>query len=276
MVKRVYDIVLLFKEYVLLALYLLLAIALLALNDTPQIRTIRSLTLAVTGTLQSALSVLPNYFGLYDQNRILRELNLTLSDEVSRLREAKLENIRLRRMLGLKDRAPLQYIAANVVGVQNQPLRNSITIDVGARDSVRTDMPVVTDQGLVGKVVAVSGAHAIVQLLLHKDMRVSAKDQRSRVDGIIRWEGGAYLSLSNVAKSLDVQVGDAVVTSEYSSLFPRGVRIGVVASVSQPFGHLFHTIEVAPAVDFARLEEVFVVVHSVDSTLAGLERQTAR
>lgn len=231
MLKRLYDIYLLFKEYLLLAVCVVASVALLAVNDTDQIRSIRSFTLTTVGTLQEVFGFVPNYFRLYHENRILREMNLTISEEVNRLREARLENIRLRQLLSLKERGTYRYVSANIVGSQMQPLRNVVTLDVGTADSVQPGMPVVTEQGLAGRVVAATGRYALAQLLLHTDLRVSAKVQRSRVDGIIRWTGGRDLTLANVSKTLDVQEGDAIITSEYSSLFPRGIRIGVV---SQP------------------------------------------
>jgi rod shape-determining protein MreC len=160
---------------------------------------------------------------------------------------------------------------SNVVGKNLQLLRNTITLDVGQQEGVRPNMPVVTGSGLVGKITAASSRYAIAQILLNKDLRVSAKVQRSRVDGIVRWEGGARLLLTNVAKTLDVLPGDVVVTSDYSSIYPPGIRIGVVTETHPIEGSLFQSIEVAPDVDFTRLEEVFVLLASPDSSRLSLE-----
>lgn len=272
MLKRLYDIVLLFKEYFLLGLFLVISITLLALNDTRQIRTIRSYTVVSIGVLQEMFAFIPNYFDLRRENRVLRELNLVLSEEVSRLREGRLENLRLRRLLDLKERSPYKYVSANIVGKNLQLLRNTITIDVGENDGVKTNMPIVNDEGLVGKIAATGGGYAVGQILLNKELRVSAKIQRSRVDGIIRWEGGRPLTLQNVAKTLDVIVGDVVITSDYSSLFPAGIKIGLVSATREIPGSLFQAIEVTPSVDFSRLEEVFVVTYTPDSTRSTLEQ----
>jgi rod shape-determining protein MreC len=273
MVKRIYDIILLFKEYFLLALYLVLSFAMLAYNDTSQVRAIRSHMLAVAGGLQDLFGVIPNYFSLREENRLLREQNLTLADEVNRLRESRLENIRLRRLLGLKEHPVFQYLSARVVGTKNEALRNTITIDVGADDGVHVNMPVVTDNGLVGKVNSVSSKYAVVQVLLHKDVRVSARVERSRVNGIIRWIGGRALLLANVPSSFDVQTGDVVITSEFSSIFPSGIRIGVVSRIRSIPGELFKGVDVTPGVDFDRLEEVFVALHTPDSSRVAIDHR---
>lgn len=273
MLKRLYEIVLLFKEYLLVTVFLLTSIALLALNENTQIRTIRSLTVVSVGYLQDMFGFIPNYFQLRGENKVLRDVNLTLSDEVSRLREARLENIKLRQLLALKEHAEYKYIGATVVGKNLQLLRNTITIDVGENDKVQPNMPLVTESGLVGKIAFVSSSYSVGQLLLNKELRVSAKIQRSRVDGIVRWEGGRNLMLRNVAKTLDVQVGDVVITSDYSSLFPPGIKIGIVSSTRQVPGALFQAVEVTPNVDFTRLEQVFVVSFLPDTSRLSIDRR---
>jgi rod shape-determining protein MreC len=236
MVKRLYDIVLLFKEYVVVSFCLLVSILLLALNDTPQIRVLRSYAVVGVGLLQNAVSFLPNYFSLSQENAALRTMNLALADEVSRLREGKL--------------------------------------DAGEQEGVRVSMPIVSESGLVGKIISTSGHYAIGQILLNRDLRVSAKVQRSRVDGVVRWDGGTTLQLREVARTMDVQQGDLVVTSEYSAYYPEGTRIGVVSRAEPIPGSLFLSVEVAPSVDFTRLEEVFVLVHQPDSARIALEHRS--
>ena len=272
--RRLYEFVFLFKEYLVVGVLLAVSVSLLALNDDSQIRNIRSVAVVSVGTLQDALGIIPNYFDLRRENHVLRELNLTLADEVNRLREARLENLRLRQLLGLKERGEFGFVAANIIGKNLQLLRNTVTLDAGERNGLRADMPIVTENGLAGKIVATSGRFAVAQILYNKDIRVSAKIERSRVDGIIRWEGGSALALQDVAKTLDVQAGDVVITSEYSSFFPPGIRIGVVSSARGAEGSLFQSVEVRPAVDFSRLEEVFVITSMPDSERIALEHRT--
>ena len=273
MIRRLYEFLFLFKEYLVAGVLLAVSVALLALNDDTQIRTIRTVTVVAVGALQDALGIIPNYFDLRHENRVLRELNVTLADEVNRLREARLENLRLRQLLGLKERGQFGFVAANVIGKNLQLLRNTVTLDAGERSGVKMDMPIVTENGLAGKIVATSTGYAVAQILFNKEIRVSAKIERSRVDGIIRWDGGSMLALQDVAKTLDVQTGDVIITSEYSSFLPPGIRIGVVTAARGAEGSLFQSIEVKPAVDFSRLEEVFVITTVPDSERIALEHR---
>ena len=270
--QRLLDIFGLFKEYFVLALLVLVSLLLLNTNDNRQIRAIRSYTVGFIGALQSTVAILPNLFELQKENEILRKLNVNLNDEVSRLREARLENFRMRELLKLKEQSPLDLLAADVVGKNLTLLRNTITLNAGAEAGVRMDMPIISESGLVGKIIATSDHYAIGQILLNKDFRASAKVQRTRVDGILAWDGTPNLLLKNVPKKQDVKVGDLVVTSEYSSVFPPDLRIGTVSLVSELPGSLFKEIEVTPAVDFTLLEQVFVVRAEADSERIALEK----
>ena len=257
--QRFFNIVRAFKEYVVLALLTILSLVLLSLNDNPQIRTIRAYTVGFVGFLQSATSIIPNPFALEKENEILREQNVGLTDEVSRLREAKLENDRLRAMLELKEHSSYHLVAADVVGKTLDLLRNTITLNVGDHDGVKPNMPVVSETGLVGRIIATSRNYSVGQLMMNKEFRASAKIQRSRVVGIIAWDGGEYLGLRNVAKTQDIMVGDVVMTSEYSNVFPRDLKIGIVTNISEHEGGLFREIRVKPSADLLTIEHVFVL-----------------
>ena len=273
--RQLLDIVLLFKEYLVLTVCILVSTALLAANDTPQIRAIRSIAVVSVGFVQEVFGFIPNYFSLRTENSILRERNVTLADEVSLLRESKLENFRLREMLALKQRSSFTYVAANVIGKNTQPMRATVTLDVGEADGVKYNMPIVTDAGLVGRVTATSSHYVIGQLLLHRDFRASARVQRVRADGILYWNG-ERCELKNVPRTHDVKQGDAVITSSFSTIYPEGIKIGVVASVHVEPGALFHTIIVEPSVDFSTLEEVFVITQLPDSARVTLEQHTLK
>jgi len=270
MLERLYNLFLQFREYVLLAGFVILSFILLSLNDKPQVRRIRTVATVAMGALQDQLSFIPRYFRLKQENEALRRVNVELADEAGQLREARLENLRLRSLLGLKLRSDVDFIAAKVISKNLTLLRNSLTLDVGEEDGVKPTMPVVSDAGLVGVVVATSDHFSIVNILLNTDFRASAKIQRSRVDGILAWDGDA-LQLKNIAKTLDVKQGDVLITSEYSSTYPPNIRIGLVSEVSEQAGSLFKQVAISPGVDFVKLEEVFVMTALPDSEKVNLQ-----
>ena len=273
MLQRLYDILYKFKEYAILSVLILISFVLLAMNDNPQIKQIRSISTVIFGEVQEQLSFIPTYFGLKAENELLHHINIELADEAQRLREAKLENIRLRQLLGLKDQLPFKLIAARVINKNLTLLRNTITINIGSNDSVQQYMPVISDGGLVGIVINVTRHYSIINILLNTEFRVSGKVQRSRVDGIVMWDGKT-LDLKNVPKMRDVKVGDVVTTSEYSNTFPPDIRIGLVGEVREQPSSLFKSITIEPGADFVKLETVFVMAYVQDKERVVLEQRT--
>lgn len=275
MLQRLYDIFFTFKEYVVLSVLIILSLILLALNDNPQVKRVRTISTVVFGFVGDQLMFIPRYIGLHGENEILRRINIELADEAYQLREAKLENIRLRQLLALKERSRFNLVSARVVGKNLTHLRNTLTLNVGTSDGILPHMPVVGDGGLVGIVTDASKDYSVVNIVLNTDFRASAKVQRSRVDGIIAWDGKS-LSLKNIPKTLDVEKGDVVITSEYSSSFPPDIKIGLVTEVDVYPSTLFKTIRLAPGVDFVKLEEVFVLQYTPNAERDSLEESSNR
>lgn len=273
MFKRLYNLALIFREYAVLSLLLVVSLILMALGDNTQIRHIRSVATVAFGIVQEELSFIPRYFGMRGENDMLRRMNIDLADEASRLREARLENDRLVKLLNLKESYRFPVIAGRVIGKNLTLLRNTITLNIGKLNGVAPRMSVVGDGGLAGVVTSVSDHYCVVRILLNADFRASAKLQRSRVDGIIAWDGDDLI-LTNVAKTLDVVAGDTIITSDYSSTYPPNIHVGVVREVSEQQGSLFKKVFVSPGVNFVKLEEVFVLSYLPDPERTDLDQPT--
>ncbi len=269
--KTIGLLILRIKEYLILSVFVVISLVLIFNNDNTQIRFLRAFAIGFVGTLQSGVSAVPNVFELQNENKYLREKNIELANEVASLKEAKLENIRLSKLLTLKDKNILGVISAKIVNKSLVQTRNTITINAGENDSIKVNMPVVTDDGLVGKIVGVSKNYSIAQILYNKDLRISAKVQRSRVDGIFTYDGVGNLVLTNVPKAADVNPGDLIITSEYSNLFPGGIPLGTVLETGN-LDNLFKKITVKPAVNFNILEEIFVVKSQPNKEKSDLEK----
>jgi rod shape-determining protein MreC len=205
--------------------------------------------------------------GVREENRRLHRKVMELSIRNSQLNEERLENSRLRELLGFKSHLEQLVIPADVVASEPNRRTFTVMINKGQKDQVRRNMPVVNMYGLVGKILDVSGHTAVVQLLIEPSFRASAQVQRSRVMGIIKPGPGLTLRLDNVPLAEDVKEGDRVVTSGLGGVFPAGIEIGTVTSAQseeafsqdyQTFG-IFKMIQVTPSVDFSTLEELFVL-----------------
>ena len=258
------------KDYLILSLIIVISLILLFSNDNSQVRFLRAVGVGFVGAIQSGFSAVPNVFEIQKENDFLREKNIELSNEVSALKEAKLENLRLTKSLGLKDKNISGVVIAKIVNKSLVQARNTITLNVGEADSVKMNMPVITDEGLVGRIVSTSSHYSIAQILYNRNLSISVKVQRSRVDGILNYDGAGNLIINNVPKSADVKVGDVVISSEYSNFFPAGIPVGTIIEEGN-LDNLFKKVILKPLVNFTALEEVFVLRHLPEKERLDLE-----
>ena len=163
------------------------------------------------------------------------------------------------KLLELRDRVKLQTTAAEIIGAAAAPDFRTLTIDKGTRDGLRPDMAVIAPAGVVGRIVMPSARAAKVQLLIDRNAAAGAIIERSRAQGVVVGSGEDRLRMENVSEASDIVVGDVVVTSGIEGIYPKGFIIGRVDTVEKN-GPSYRNITVKPAVDFASLEEVLVVV----------------
>jgi rod shape-determining protein MreC len=223
------------------------------------------------------------FSGLVDaksQRDKLRLENDRLRKALIRQQFAVRENSTLRTELRYVSgrRFPRDYrpVAAAIISKPPSQFEQKVVVAAGWSNGIRPDNPVVTNDGLVGKVTKVTGHTAQVTLLTDEDSAVSAVDLRTSADGIVRHARGAgdTLFLDRVEKSARISLGDAVVTSgwrsgELTSLYPRGIPIGTVTSVSRTDTELYTLVQVTPLVDFSGLDSAIVLV---PRNLAGGKR----
>jgi rod shape-determining protein MreC len=197
---------------------------------------------------------------LKEENHQLQEEVRRLKQENADLKESAQTLERLQRLLLLKARVPAAMIAAEVVAYSPSAWFRTIVINKGQRDGVRKGFPVVTSEGVVGKVTRVSSRSSVVLLVIDRNSAVDCLAQRTRTRGILEGEGGGRCYLRYVSRTEDIQIGDHIVTSGLEGIFPKGLSLGEVAKVEKKAYGLFQEIEIMPSADLGRLEEVMVIV----------------
>lgn len=272
--RRFIEFVVHYRNYITLAVLVVMSLSLMSFGELSRLGGFRAVVVGSIGWMQSVFAWVPNPVALQSENTALRELNLQLSIESARYRQAMVENSTLRKMLALSEQTDYTMIAADVVGKTTAELRNFATINRGTAQGIHIGMPCVTDAGLVGVIVGTSDNYSVIRLLENRDTRIAARVHRSSVDGVIHWQGDAYLSLKDVPKNADVKVGDLVVSSRFSTRFPANIVIGKVAEVKDVENSLFQRILVRPTADAATLSQVFVVNWQPNMELMSLEDQT--
>ena len=218
----------------------------------------------ITGVGQWFNSIWRHYFALVqaseENDRLKKELAALKQRTVDR-DELELANRRLKRLLEFKKDLDFPMVAAEVVGTDPSAQFKTVIINKGAKDGVQPLMPVVCAQGAVGRVVWSSPHYAKLLLLIDPNSGVDVLVQRSRARGVVEGAADGELRLKYVIHTEDVRLGDKVLTSGAAGVYPKGVLVGTVSDVRQGPGGVFQIVQIDPAVDFGRLEEVLVLLH---------------
>ena len=197
--------------------------------------------------------------GVQAENRRLRGEMQELQQRLESLQEMTLENRRLQAVLEMPAPPAGRPVVAQVIAKDATNWFRTLLIDRGSGDGLERNAPVLTPQGVVGRVVEVAPIAARVQLVTDPVSSVGALIQRTRVSGIAAGDGGATLRLRYLPLMADVEVGDRVVTSGMGGVFPKGIPLGTVTARERRSGALFQEAILQPAADLSRLEEVVVL-----------------
>jgi rod shape-determining protein MreC len=236
----------------------------------------------VTTPIQSALArvnrTTVGVWSTYREWKNVRAENRRLREEAQRLRVEALtvietveENQRLRRLLALKEAMPLATLSGEIIAREWGGWVRSLTVNRGRADHVTRLTAVIAPDGLIGRVVDVRPGASIVQVLTDPASTVGVVVVRTRTQGIVEGEPRGTLRLKYMARDgSGIQVGDLVVTTGGGGLFPRGIPVGRVRAIDDRGSALFHYAQLIPAVDFARIDEVLLIVGEGAHDVAGL------
>lgn len=218
----------------------------------------------VSGKLYEWDSSVETFFSLTKVNQELTQRNAYLEQQVQQLSEKLTDATKDSTWLHRNQMALLQnyhLIPAKVVANSIDKPSNLMTIDKGRADGVRKDMGVVCGTGVVGIVYLVSDHYSVVIPVLNTKSNISCMIQHRGYFGYLRWKGGAseYAYLEDVPRHAHFKLGDNVVTSGYSAVFPQGILVGKVLHVFNSADGLSYRVQLKLSTDFAKLRDVCVV-----------------
>ncbi|MCP4003541.1 MAG: rod shape-determining protein MreC [bacterium] len=197
----------------------------------------------------------------------VRQANERLLDRLARLeeenlqyREAILSSVRFQKLAGFRAQRDVPMVPANVVHQDHSSWFQSVIIDQGSVAGIRPGMPVITDSGVVGLVSGTTPSAAKVLLVVDPQSRVDAYVERSRARGSVRGGTDRACEFDYVLRDDDVQEGDLLLTSGLGAVYPKGLAVGYISEVEHKRFGLFQVARLKPAVDFSRLEEVYVIL----------------
>lgn len=256
-------------DHFLLAFLLLGHLVLLSTHERSEGSRLEQLVLGTLGpVVHLANAGIDGVYGFFDSFRLagsLKTQNQQLRLELAELRQKviRLQGVEedLKRLAVLSETTYQrfgsdQFFVADVVYLDTESWLRTLVLYIGD-GKAKVNQPVVTDRGLVGRIVVATPQYAKVLLLTDRSASASAMILRTRRRGIVHGEGDSLL-LDNIPMLADVQVGDEVVSAGIDGIFPRGIPIGNVVEV-KPGNGLFHRIRLAPAIDLSLLDQVFVL-----------------
>lgn len=199
----------------------------------------------------------------------LRQRNVELEAEVAHLRtqiiELQQQLSEYRILSALLDFAraypEYQYIGASVIGRDPSPFVKYIHINRGSDDGIQRGMPVVTQQGLVGRVSKVTASAALVQLITDPGVTVNVRLEPTRAEAKLSGSITGDIELDLIPQDANIQTGDLVLTSGLGGNYPPDILVGQITGVRQQDYDLFQSASMQPVVDFDQLEIVLVITN---------------
>ena len=226
----------------------------------------------VAGMVYEAANNVTGYFHLKSINDDLVQENVELELQIERLRSALMElttdSVGLEKMK-LDALKGYDIYRANVINNSLTHVDNYITIDKGENDGIRPEMGVINGSGVVGIVYHTSANYSVVIPILNSKSSISCKIKRSDYFGFLKWDGGSseYATVKDMPRHSLFSLGDTIVTSGHSAVFPGGIPIGTVEDMSDSHDGLSYLLKVKLFTDFGRLNDVRVIAQK------GLEEQ---
>ena len=232
----------------------------------------KSVVIEIISPIQKVTTIIINPFvrfiktinklsDILEENKLLKEkINLFLKENIS-LKELERENRELRELLGSSYYEQFELKLASVIGRTKTDWKNTIFIDKGKNHNIKIDMPVISQSGLIGKVIATSKNFSEVRLINDPNSSVASMVQKTRKTGVIQGIGDTILNMGLIPKEAEIEIGDIIVTSGLGGVFPKGILIGRVYDIKNLDYELYKSIEVLPSSNFKDLEEVLIITN---------------
>ena len=226
---------------------------------------------AVAGNVNTIFASIQSYFRLKQQNELLQTENTGLRNVLSMKSEVCKQNI-----YGISPRiGQFEALSAHIVRNTTYWQHNFFMIDRGRVDGVKDNMAVVSPRGVAGVVFHASAHFSTVISLLNTKLKISAIIKRTRFSGTLMWDGSdsRYATLVNIPNHITIKKNDTVVTSGFSSIFPKEIAIGTVSSIYSDENSNFLSLKVHLFTDFSTLEKVYVLKNNYLEEQKQLEEQ---
>lgn len=266
-----------YLSWFVFAFYVIVSGMLLFNNNPYQHHVYMTSAGTLTAGVYDAANLVTSYFNLHDINEDLQRRNADLESEVISLRKTvdRLEEqVYADTMTVVSALSSYRFIIAHVINNSISRPYNYITIEKGTVDGVKPEMGVVDQNGVVGIVNVVSNHYARIISLLNPNFRLSCKLKGSDVFGSLVWDGKSHEQalLEELPKHTVYQIGDTIVTSGYSSVFPEGIPVGTIGGADKGADDNFFTLRINLLTDFSKLSTVRVIANEHIGEIVEIEK----
>jgi len=221
----------------------------------------------IVGRVYSASTSITSYFGLKDENQLLLKQNAELQLQINNLRNAMYElqtdSLKIHTILDSYSSSKKKYNLLNARVVNNNISvgNNTITIDKGSNHGVEKEIGVISTEGIVGFVKAVGNNYSIIQSILNIDTKISCKVLSSNAFGFLSWDevDARYAHLIDYPKFEKFEIGDSIITSGYSDMFPEGLFVGTIEDYHSQTNDNFYSLKIKLATNFSTLSNVLLI-----------------
>ena len=273
--KEIIKLILKYHFTIIFILLEVLSFSLIVLHNNYQRTVFSGYTASFFGTISSVVTRVDDYFYLKVTNEKLVAENTELRNEIEKLKLLnRISNADT--LWAPTDSADVDYVykTAEMINSSFNKTKNYIVIDKGATEGIKPEMAVCSSEGVVGIIEKVSNRYARVLPLINTNLRISAKIKKNGYYGSLQWDGDdyRYSYLNDIPFHVDTEVGDTIVTSGFSSIFPEGEMIGFVESVNKETAN-FLTIKVKLATDFKRISDVYIIANTRKEEQQALGRE---
>ena len=222
----------------------------------------------VSGNIYNATNGISQYFDLKRQNDLLNEENTALKAKLvnssDTLQSAYLDSITFN--------SYYKFTPARVIKNSYSSSHNMLLLNKGSRDSVKEDLGVITAQGILGVIDNFSSKYATVISILNTNSKISAQLKRTNHYGSLNWDGKSpeITQLLDVPVKANVQIGDTIMTSGISAIFPKGILIGTIDGFKKDAAENFYEIDVRLFNDMTNIEHVSIIENKDKSQINNL------
>jgi rod shape-determining protein MreC len=252
--ERVFEILFRFKNFILFVFLQIISLYLIIQVNTRHNFVFAEFSQGISGSFQESRGRIFSYFNLMEENQKI----------LYQMKEIREEYLRMRNELAVyKNRLPLKseyrivpdsllqkeefnFIPAQVVNNSLDKSYNFLTINKGSRNGVKKGMGLISDEGVLGQIISVTENYSLAMSILNKNFRLSAKIYQENFFGSLSWSGGSpeYAELEFIPLHVNIQKGDTIVTSGFSSIFPEGFRVGIIEDFEEKSEDGFYQIKV--------------------------------